>query len=87
MASSDLVVVVSWRNVVESGKTSSELGMAAYGSLSSIQKSLPTKIVAQCQHNRSQHRNKIECMDMLRAKLYEVQIRNIKSKNDEQNNK
>jgi hypothetical protein len=43
VASSDLIEVVSWGNVVESGKTSSELGMAAYGSLSSIQKSLPTK--------------------------------------------
>jgi len=32
---------------------------------------LPTKIVVQCQNDRSQHKNKETCMDMLRARLYE----------------
>ena len=34
---------------------------------------IPTKIVVQCQNDRSQHRNKDEAMQMLRAKLYEKQ--------------
>jgi len=32
---------------------------------------LPTKIVVQCQNDRSQHKNKETCMNMLRARLYE----------------
>ncbi|HZM35138.1 MAG TPA: peptide chain release factor 2 [Burkholderiales bacterium] len=36
---------------------------------------LPTNIVVQCQADRSQHRNRAEAMAMLRAKLYEVELR------------
>lgn len=36
---------------------------------------LPTKIVAQCQSNRSQHRNRDEAFKMLKAKLYELEMR------------
>ena len=32
---------------------------------------LPTKIVVQCQNERSQHKNKDTCLKMLRARLYE----------------
>lgn len=35
---------------------------------------LPTGIVAQCQNDRSQHRNRAQAMDMLRAKLYEAEL-------------
>ncbi len=34
---------------------------------------LPTGIVAQCQDNKSQHKNKARAMQLLRAKLYEAQ--------------
>ena len=35
---------------------------------------LPTKIVVQCQNERSQHKNKETCFQMLRARLYEHEI-------------
>ncbi len=36
---------------------------------------LPTKIVVQCQSDRSQHRNRAAAMEMLRARLYEAALR------------
>jgi peptide chain release factor 2 len=36
---------------------------------------LPTNIVVQCQTDRSQHRNRAEAMAMLKAKLYELELR------------
>ena len=45
---------------------------------------LPTKIVVQCQNERSQHKNKETCMNMLKARLYDYQI---KKKEKENQNK
>ena len=41
---------------------------------------IPTGIVVQCQNDRSQHKNKNEAIAMLRAKLYEFELR---KKNEE----
>ena len=35
----------------------------------------PTGVVVQCQNDRSQHRNRAEAMSMLKAKLYELELR------------
>ena len=36
----------------------------------------PSGIVVQCQNDRSQHRNRAEAWDMLKAKLFELELRN-----------
>jgi peptide chain release factor 2 len=46
---------------------------------------IPTGIVAQCQNNRSQHKNKDECMSMLKSKLYELEMQKRRDKANEDN--
>ena len=42
---------------------------------------LPSKIVVQCQNERSQHKNKDTCMNMLRARLYDFEIKKKEQEN------
>ena len=47
---------------------------------------IPSKIVVQCQNERSQHKNKETCMNMLKARLYEFELQK-KEKENESNQK
>jgi peptide chain release factor 2 len=40
---------------------------------------IPTNIVVQSQNDRSQHRNRAECMAMLKSRLYDLEVRKLKA--------
>lgn len=48
---------------------------------------LPTKIVVQCQNQRSQHQNKEEAMRLLKARLYELERQKQESEKEAENSK
>ena len=51
---------------------------------------IPTNIVVQCQNERSQHKNKETCYNMLKARLYEYELKrkdeNVKNLEDTKTN-
>jgi peptide chain release factor 2 len=42
---------------------------------------IPSKIVVQCQNERSQHKNKATCLNMLKARLYDFEIKKREKEN------
>ena len=47
---------------------------------------LPSKIVVQCQNERSQHKNKETCVNMLKARLYDYEIKKKEQENQNTEN-
>ena len=47
---------------------------------------IPTKIVVQCQNERSQHKNKDTCYKMLKARLYEYELQKREKENQKDSN-
>ena len=47
---------------------------------------IPSKIVVQCQNERSQHKNKETCMNMLKARLYNYEIKKKEQENQNTEN-
>ena len=43
---------------------------------------IPSKIVVQCQNERSQHKNKETCLNMLKARLYDYEMKKKEEENE-----
>ena len=76
----DINIKINERFEVDTYRSSGAGGQHVNTTDSAVKMHIPTKIVVQCQNERSQHKNKETCLKMLKARLYEHEMQKKRKK-------